>query len=1081
MFRSRFTHSLRDGLRPSARAGLLALLAAVLLGLGAAPEEAPAQGPLTTLFTTMDVPQKVSGVDSVPIGPSDLGTFRAAMAFTPTVSGRAQLLSVRGRCVIGGGGESALSCAGFGQVSIQSDNGGKPSGQMLAAMGYHVLESFAGGWKIMMTGNPTGGTFRLRWTNGSETLTTAAIPWNIRHRPRFNDPDRKSTLQYQLEAGGLPISVSSDGRFPRDPAYVSGEVEATDVKLTGGVKPGIRIAKMLSIEEECGRLSPAPQLQAGTKYWAVMASEDEIAWDDWTNTTAEVLESLNGAAWRTAFNPKTLALRIDAGSDTCTPVAVPNPDPGTTIGEMYVHSGHETFNTITFGNDGVAPLALGSASFTGTDAGVFSVKRSEPPAAAPFPFPRAMGVGGLQILYPTCTGGAAERWYRASVTFQTSDPVLPTVTYPVECLVDNTPPTVAFSGEPDGLAGWWRTSPITLGVIALDPESENRVKFLTCSDAHPEATWSHRAVFGGAMSPSVAGEGEHLARCSATDLAGNVSGDFPYTFKIDSRPPVVAATVSPSPNADGWNNSATSVTFPCNDPSPGSGVDQPATGDASVEIETAGTDVTSSGCTDVAGHVSTPVMVTVRLDMTSPVADRATVTPAPNAAGWNNSDATVSFECVETGDVQSGIKSAPPDVVVSDNTDGTTVTPTGDCVDKADNRTSTDASQRVRLDRTEPSTRIDSGPPGLTNVNSAQFALHAEDALAGVARIECRLDGGSFEPCASGKTYTDLADGEHMLRVRALDVADNADGSGVSWRWSVDTIAPETSLGSGPDAITSATSAAFAYSGDALGGSQVVGYECSLNGDAFDTCPRDGISYSDLADGEHTFRVRALDEAGNPDGSAASWTWTVDTIAPDTSVDSGPDAVTSATSAAFAYSGDAQGGSAVSGYECSLDGGAFAPCASGQADYSELAGGEHSFHVRGIDAAGNVDGSPATWMWTVDLVAPTTTITDGPESTTLGSTRDVCVPRGRRRRLDGRRIRLPSGRRSLRGLRQSGRARQGWLRACTASKSGPPTRSATSRAPRQRTRGRRCRSSRSTTTPRHSKTLQSRSTSWATM
>jgi hypothetical protein len=42
----------------------------------------------------------------------------------------------------------------------------------------------------------------------------------------------------------------------------------------------------------------------------------------------------------------------------------------------------------------------------------------------------------------------------------------------------------------------------------------------------------------------------------------------------------------------------------------------------------------------------------------------------------------------------------------------------------------------------------------------------------------------------------------------------------------------------------------------------------------------------------------------------------------------------------------------------------FAPCASPRA-YSRLANGPHKFRVRAIDRAGNVDGSPATYGWTV--------------------------------------------------------------------------------------------------------------------
>ena len=44
-------------------------------------------------------------------------------------------------------------------------------------------------------------------------------------------------------------------------------------------------------------------------------------------------------------------------------------------------------------------------------------------------------------------------------------------------------------------------------------------------------------------------------------------------------------------------------------------------------------------------------------------------------------------------------------------------------------------------------------------------------------------------------------------------------------------------------------------------------------------CPSNGI-YTGLIDGEHTFRVRAVDALGNEDLSEATYTWTVDASPP---------------------------------------------------------------------------------------------------------------------------------------------------------------------------------------------------------
>jgi hypothetical protein len=43
-------------------------------------------------------------------------------------------------------------------------------------------------------------------------------------------------------------------------------------------------------------------------------------------------------------------------------------------------------------------------------------------------------------------------------------------------------------------------------------------------------------------------------------------------------------------------------------------------------------------------------------------------------------------------------------------------------------------------------------------------------------------------------------------------------------------------------------------------------------------------SYSDFPDGTHTVRIRATDVAGNVDATPATRSWTVDTAAPETSM-----------------------------------------------------------------------------------------------------------------------------------------------------------------------------------------------------
>jgi subtilisin-like proprotein convertase family protein/MFS family permease len=84
-----------------------------------------------------------------------------------------------------------------------------------------------------------------------------------------------------------------------------------------------------------------------------------------------------------------------------------------------------------------------------------------------------------------------------------------------------------------------------------------------------------------------------------------------------------------------------------------------------------------------------------------------------------------------------------------------------------------------------------------------------------------------------------------------------------------------------------------------------------------------------------------------------------DTTAPETTIDSGSPKKTKAQNATFAFSANEAG----AGFECSLDGAAFAACSSPTT--VKVRKGPHTFAVAAHDVAGNADESPATFSWTV--------------------------------------------------------------------------------------------------------------------
>jgi hypothetical protein len=83
-------------------------------------------------------------------------------------------------------------------------------------------------------------------------------------------------------------------------------------------------------------------------------------------------------------------------------------------------------------------------------------------------------------------------------------------------------------------------------------------------------------------------------------------------------------------------------------------------------------------------------------------------------------------------------------------------------------------------------------------------------------------------------------------------------------------------------------------------------------------------------------------------------------VAPDTTL-TGPSGTIGSRTATFTASASEPGAT----FACSLDGGAWAACAS-PGTFEGLAVGDHTLAVRAVDRAGNADPSPASAVWTVD-------------------------------------------------------------------------------------------------------------------
>ncbi len=88
----------------------------------------------------------------------------------------------------------------------------------------------------------------------------------------------------------------------------------------------------------------------------------------------------------------------------------------------------------------------------------------------------------------------------------------------------------------------------------------------------------------------------------------------------------------------------------------------------------------------------------------------------------------------------------------------------------------------------------------------------------------------------------------------------------------IDTTAPNTTITGQPANPSSSSSAAFTFSST----DGTATFECSMDAGAYAACTSPK-NYTGLANGSHTFAVRAKDPAGNVDATPASYTWTINT------------------------------------------------------------------------------------------------------------------------------------------------------------------------------------------------------------
>jgi hypothetical protein len=358
-----------------------------------------------------------------------------------------------------------------------------------------------------------------------------------------------------------------------------------------------------------------------------------------------------------------------------------------------------------------------------------------------------------------------------------------------------------------------------------------------------------------------------------------------------------------------------------------------------------------------------------------------TITDAPAAIDnstsvsfeFTSNETGATFECALDGGAYAACTSPATYDGLTDGSHSFAVR----AIDLAGNEDEIPATHGWTIDTSTPDTVIDSGPTGTVTSTTATFTFSSPDAGAG-ATFECSLDGAAFATCTSPRTYTSLSETSHTFAVRVRDSGGNVDPSPADVTWSIDATAPTTTITAAPSGAVNSASGVVEF-----GSNEAGTFQCALDGGAYATCTSPHL-LSGLAQGAHSIAVRAIDLAGNVDASPATASWTVDTVLPDTTIGSAPSGAVNSTTATFTFSANEAGAT----FECSIDGAAFATCTSPRS-YTGLSEGSHMFAVRARDAATNVDPTPATASWSIDVTAPTTMITAAPSGAVSSTSANV--------------------------------------------------------------------------------------------
>ncbi|MEK6627350.1 MAG: hypothetical protein AABY53_01895 [Bdellovibrionota bacterium] len=172
-----------------------------------------------------------------------------------------------------------------------------------------------------------------------------------------------------------------------------------------------------------------------------------------------------------------------------------------------------------------------------------------------------------------------------------------------------------------------------------------------------------------------------------------------------------------------------------------------------------------------------------------------------------------------------------------------------------------------------PSIALTANPPAFDRAVVSSFSFTGQVVGRVLSTFECSRDNVLYLACNAGTiSYNNLAEGNQSFYVRSVDVTTGARSAPLSYNWVIDRTLPVIAFSVTPAAMSTSASASFTFAITELNPNVRV---CNLDNVDQATC-NSPVSFTNLSNASHSFRVSATDRAGNT--SQATFNWVVNTI-----------------------------------------------------------------------------------------------------------------------------------------------------------------------------------------------------------